>query len=276
MKHELTQRVVSAVILALLSIACLLLASKIVFLAIIFILINLCIFEYLQALAKSGIQLYQPALYISVTLLFAVIWFVKNGFSDYFPIAFVLSFLPLFRGIFRAKQPFLQISLWYLLPLIWILLPLNILAIIRSETVDNSGAYSVLFLVVIVALNDIFAYFGGKIFGKHKLAPMISPKKTIEGAVSGYLGALVSGYVISFFTPGFVFDYKILIIILLVTFAAQVGDLGESKFKRFCRIKDSSNLIPGHGGFLDRFDALLAALPVFWLLKLLLGVRLFQ
>ncbi|MGI6211257.1 MAG: phosphatidate cytidylyltransferase [Anaerovoracaceae bacterium] len=124
------------------------------------------------------------------------------------------------------------------------------------------GAYrDLIWLVVLAAFgSDIFAYFTGVLIGKHKMAPHLSPKKTIEGAVGGVLGsALLCGLFGYFFTPEF-FGSSILIGFFGAAFA-MCGDLTASAYKRRMGIKDYGNLIPGHGGIMDRFDSILFTGP---------------
>jgi len=108
-------------------------------------------------------------------------------------------------------------------------------------------------------------YFGGKIFGNRKMAPVISPKKTWEGALSGLLLSVVGAEILNLVflnaLGGWVFIAKVA---LVGGFFAQLGDLVESTFKRFSGVKDSGVIIPGHGGFLDRVDGILFAAPVIW------------
>ena len=135
----------------------------------------------------------------------------------------------------------------------------------------NHGRFWVLFGLVIVWSNDTFAYFGGKYFGKHFLFETISPKKTREGAVSGVLGALVLGLIFSkFFLPE-VSLWALIVIILTVSVASIIGDLTESLIKRASHKKDSGSILPGHGGFLDRFDGVVFAMPTLYALLWILA-----
>ncbi|PXW70267.1 phosphatidate cytidylyltransferase [Loktanella sp. PT4BL] len=113
-----------------------------------------------------------------------------------------------------------------------------------------------LWLMSVVIVTDIFGYFAGKSLGGPKFWPRISPKKTWSGTVAGWLGAGLVGFVFSLFT-----DAGIMIVLfsMLLSFAGQMGDIAESALKRRMGVKDSSTLIPGHGGLFDRFDALLGA-----------------
>ncbi|WP_429064188.1 phosphatidate cytidylyltransferase [Aeromonas bestiarum] len=134
------------------------------------------------------------------------------------------------------------------------------------------GAWILLFVMGLVWAADSGAYFFGKAFGKHKLAPAVSPGKTIEGMVGGLFTASLLAVAVTWFM-GFV-PAKMAIVLfcsLLAVLASVLGDLTESMFKREAGIKDSGTLLPGHGGILDRIDSLTAALPVFLLSYLLLS-----
>jgi phosphatidate cytidylyltransferase len=129
--------------------------------------------------------------------------------------------------------------------------------------IDQIPLYNnLLWLVIITAFGtDTLAYFSGYVFGKHKLCPKISPKKTIEGAIGGALGSIVlCGLFGYFLTDGLL--AHCLIIGFIGSIAAQLGDLTASLFKRKMGIKDYGNLIPGHGGILDRFDSVLFTAPL--------------
>jgi len=119
---------------------------------------------------------------------------------------------------------------------------------------------------------DTAAYFMGKRFGKKKILPLVSPKKTVAGTVSGLIGALLMMFLlgISGFLPGEVFStVHLLILGLIVGLAGQMGDFAESRLKRDFDVKDTSALLPGHGGVLDRFDSLLFVMPLTYLYLML-------
>lgn len=115
---------------------------------------------------------------------------------------------------------------------------------------------------------DTTAYFVGKAFGRRRLAPELSPKKTLEGAIGGIMGSVLAGYLFALIYP-FLPLSKMLLLGLLVGAAAEVGDLLESAFKRQAGVKDSSKLIPGHGGILDRIDSALFSAPLVYYYVLL-------
>jgi len=125
----------------------------------------------------------------------------------------------------------------------------------------DKGRLLVFFLLTIIFSGDTFAFYGGKIFGKHKLSPKISPGKTQEGAILGLIGSILGALVFAFF---FFPESSCLVIIFLAGIAGilgQLGDLWESVLKREAKVKDSGNCLPGHGGVLDRLDSLFFSAP---------------
>jgi len=126
------------------------------------------------------------------------------------------------------------------------------------------GPKLVFFLTLVVWLGDTGAYYVGKKFGKHKMSPLISPKKTIEGGIGGLVMSMLTAVVIqmTFFKEFPLFHAIIAGAILSAT--GMIGDLAESMWKRSANVKDSGTLLPGHGGFLDRFDSVLFAAPVLY------------
>jgi phosphatidate cytidylyltransferase len=139
---------------------------------------------------------------------------------------------------------------------------------LRGDGVAGLG--NVLFLVAIVWASDIGAYMAGRLLGGPKLAPRVSPSKTWAGAAGGLLAASLAGALVAeAFAPAPLAG--VVLVACALGVASQAGDLLESWIKRRCQVKDSSHLIPGHGGLLDRVDGLLAAAPVAALLALALG-----
>lgn len=148
------------------------------------------------------------------------------------------------------------------------------LLLIRNTGKDEIGFLLTIGLLMMIWGNDVFAYFGGKTFGKHALAPKISPNKTWEGFFAGILGAFVGLLLVIYATP---YDFPVSLVImapavLLVSIFGPIGDLTESRIKRAAQTKDASNILPGHGGFFDRFDALILAAPAFLLYLYLLQI----
>ncbi|MEX0994954.1 MAG: phosphatidate cytidylyltransferase [Balneolaceae bacterium] len=134
---------------------------------------------------------------------------------------------------------------------------------IRNLDPEFSGMWLTFALVIMIWGNDSFAYFGGRRFGSRLLAPSISPKKTWEGFWSGFAGALAGLLIIYWIADPFPLTFiTALPLVFLISIAGPAGDLTESRLKRIAGVKDSSSLLPGHGGFFDRFDALILCTPL--------------
>ncbi len=132
----------------------------------------------------------------------------------------------------------------------------------NNQGLGDLGFFLVVFAVACTFLNDTGAYYTGTLIGKHKLAPKISPGKTIEGTVGGIVVCVIAGLIVNF-----LFGYPLssdwtIAFALLVGITAVLGDLVESSIKRGAGMKDSGDIVPGHGGVLDRFDSLIFVFPV--------------
>ncbi len=133
---------------------------------------------------------------------------------------------------------------------------------------DSEDAFTFLFIILLIAVADSAAYFAGRFFGKHKLAPKVSPKKTIEGLIGGLIGVVIFVLLAKSMIAGWELSLpKLLFISLITAIASVIGDLFISIIKRQNNIKDASQILPGHGGILDRIDGQLAGIPVFYLLQ---------
>jgi len=137
-------------------------------------------------------------------------------------------------------------------------------SLIRLRHDFPEGWKLIFFLLLVVWLGDSGAYYVGKSFGKHKLSPRISPKKTVEGLIGGITTSVITALVIHFtFFKTFPLVHAIIAGVIL-SFAGVIGDLAESMWKRSADVKDSGTLLPGHGGFLDRFDSILFTAPILY------------
>ncbi|MDP3858127.1 MAG: phosphatidate cytidylyltransferase, partial [Stagnimonas sp.] len=152
-------------------------------------------------------------------------------------------------------------------PLGLLLIPATLLSLAALHG-QEQGSWRLMYMLFIVFAADVGAYLVGRNYGKRKLAPAVSPGKSIEGAIGGLvlvaLWSLAAGpYVFAFDSP---VQLGLLVLVSVLTAALSiVGDLTESLFKRLRGLKDSGKLLPGHGGVLDRIDSILAAAPVFYL-----------
>jgi phosphatidate cytidylyltransferase len=145
-------------------------------------------------------------------------------------------------------------------------IPLTISFVIMLRATAD-GPLWVFFLFWVVGWGDTGALYVGSVFGRHKLCPAVSPKKTIEGALGGLASNIVFAWLFKLVFFSSMSGLTCTVFAIVVGVVGQIGDLFESEFKRASGVKDSSALLPGHGGFLDRFDAMLLAAPVAFILK---------
>lgn len=154
-------------------------------------------------------------------------------------------------------------------------IPWALYHMVLIRDIPEYGIKYIIFLFINIWLLDTGAYFIGKKFGKHKLAKNISPKKTIEGAVAGVISAIIVSLLCRFiFMQDIISINEAILFAVVISFIGQFSDLAESVFKRDADIKDSGNILPGHGGMLDRFDSYLFAAPIFYyLINLIKGLN---
>ncbi|RSK50746.1 phosphatidate cytidylyltransferase [Hymenobacter rigui] len=168
----------------------------------------------------------------------------------------------------QQLAPFANVGV-ALLGLLYVSLPMSLLSVVAFT--ETGYDYRRIFaLLLLVWASDTGAYAAGKTFGKHKLAPKISPGKTWEGAIGGFVLTLVVGWGLGYLLPELSLTYRLVAAGAVAVFG-PLGDLAESMLKRSVGVKDSGRIMPGHGGLLDRFDAFLFILPVLALLQLLFG-----
>ncbi|WFD11712.1 phosphatidate cytidylyltransferase [Tepidibacter hydrothermalis] len=174
--------------------------------------------------------------------------------SRYITCGFFIVFFILCILLVRRKYNVIDMGITFL-GIIYI--PYLLKYIILISKFSN---YNYIYLIFVIAwMTDTFAYFSGYFFGKHKLIPAVSPKKTIEGSIGGVIGSSLSCVVF-----GYIFGFDLMhmgIIGLIGSMIAQIGDLFASAIKRFLEVKDYGKLIPGHGGILDRFDSIILTAP---------------
>ncbi|NNM58694.1 MAG: phosphatidate cytidylyltransferase [Legionellales bacterium] len=223
--------------------------------------------EY-SSLINLSLYLYR----VLYTLLLVFVYAIGLIFP--YPFLFVGTLFWLIATIFLVKYPFgnAQWNAWrWLPPLVGFLMlcPASLaLAVLHSMP---HGWEWVLFLLLLVWAADIGAYFSGRFWGKHPLAPLVSPKKTIEGFYGAFFAVmLVMGVYLCIWHFSIFRQPLFFVLVLLIFLFSVIGDLVESGIKRWMNVKDSGGILPGHGGILDRIDSLLAAAPFFALgIKLL-------
>ena len=232
-------------------------SPKLVFLAAALLMSLLCYREYSDLVGGHGIQ--RPGLYgiLAGLLLLFLPQYVLIGTA----LLVMLAFIAALRAE-DLKDILPQVACAFL-GAFYTFAPWRFSADLR--------AVSVHLLFFALALNwagDSIAYYAGRRFGKHKLAPIVSPKKSWEGAIASVIGSIVFGVVYL----GYFFKqmpvWEVIVMAVIANVAGQFGDLAESAVKRGAGVKDSGHLLPGHGGMLDRVDSSLFALPVVYALYL--------
>lgn len=239
--------------------------SKYLFM-IVFAFVNiLALKEFYQLAEKDGISLQKyngivtgSILYLSLSLFsFGDIefrWLLINFFTV------VLIFI---EELYRKKQqPIANIAIT-IFSIIYISIPLSLLNFFFSpfQFAGDSNIQVLLAFFILTWVIDTFAYLSGMAFGKNRLFESVSPKKTWEGSIGGFISGIGAAFVLSVFFKDLVF-YQWAIIAVIIAVAGGFGDLVESMFKRSTQIKDTGSILPGHGGILDRFDCIFLSAPI--------------
>ncbi len=253
----------------------------------------LAIAEFLKLVTHYGVQPLRPATYAFVALFFVFVIVVSSNRTPLVETTAILYGLALAAAL--APFVFLTVGMRQAdmasgypaaaastFAFAYIAIPMALLVAIRQQP---AGAIWTIYTLLAVWAGDIFAYFVGKSLGRHRMSPQISPKKTWEGAVASILASVIVGALWFQHAPGIsavllrigLIDrrdgmfglqqphlWPIILLSVVVNLAAQMGDLVESLIKRGAGVKDSGTILPGHGGMLDRIDAMLFAVPVVW------------
>jgi phosphatidate cytidylyltransferase len=260
--NNLTKRILSGIVyISVLIFA--ILFSKITFLSLFFILMMLCLYEFTKMIQLKSVF---PFFIGFLAYVFGNILNVEDVPSNsIFVYVGVLLFLCIFSSfvwiLFAKKEEIINHLGKIFLSVIYIIIPFILMA--QIPFLDNDFKYAssaILGVFILIWTNDTFAFLVGKNIGRTKLLKHISPNKTVEGFIGGMVACFGTGYIIAlYFTELSIIQW--IVISGLVSVFGVLGDLIESMFKRQAGLKDSSNLIPGHGGFLDRFDSVIFAAP---------------
>lgn len=235
---------------------------------LLMLLLIVCIggmLEFYKLAALSGARPLEVLPALTGCLMILLAFFVKLHqvsplfFAALLPLLFLLFIVELYR---KQENPFANIA-WSVLGIVYIALPMALLAYMPVQPATHGYViyrpFIVLNVFLIVWANDVGAYLLGMLLGRHKMIERISPKKTWEGFAGGLLCAVGVGMLLARFqhiSPGLWIGAS-----LVIALSGVVGDLVESMLKRSVGVKDSGRMMPGHGGFLDRFDALFMAVP---------------
>ncbi len=256
-----TQRILTGLLIILVMVTLTLLGIW-TYLALVLLLNLLCLNEFYNLFRTQTPKKWQGLL-LAFTLFSSIVLAVFS----FLPWPVIFFSLPVVTGIFiselyrRSDTPFTRLSFTFL-GLLYVSVPAIFLACLAllPFPYDSFHPHTVLGFFFIVWASDSGAYGAGKLFGKHPLFLRVSPKKTWEGSLGGALIAFITAMINSvYFQEIGRMDW--IIITLIVIVAGTFGDLVKSMMKRSLHVKDSGNLLPGHGGFLDRFDSMFASAP---------------
>ena len=248
-------RVLTALVLIPLVLVLVVWAPRWLFSAIVTLVAVATLREYLALAAQSGLG---PLTWFSYAATAVLVFWAPLAES---PALLVLMALALAARPVRSLEKALPGAASSVMGVLYVGLPLAMLSDLRRLF---DGPRWVIYVLALTWVSDTAAYFGGRAFGRHKLAPRISPGKTWEGAVASLAASLAFGMAyLAWMRPeiGLAWSGSIS---AAVNIAGQVGDLTESAIKRGAGAKDSGSILPGHGGLLDRVDALLFAVPALW------------
>ena len=260
--NNLTKRAITGTVYVLSVIAAIFIHPAIT--GIYFLIVSIIgLWEFLNVAKLSDSKTSDILPILAGMSVYTLVWFSATGKEDIslsYGIITILSLLTIFiKELYsKRKDPFTYIA-YSVLGIIYVVVPLALTNVI----INFNGHFSPMVLMSIFIFawcNDTFAYLTGMKFGKHKLFERISPKKTWEGWIGGFIFTIIAAVVVAYFSNAIpVADF--IAIAVITSIIGTFGDLVESMFKRQMNVKDSGNILPGHGGILDRFDILLLVLP---------------
>ncbi|MBN2059967.1 MAG: phosphatidate cytidylyltransferase [Deltaproteobacteria bacterium] len=207
-------------------------------------------------------------IYILVFSLFLIFYIKQILFVPVILILLVLAPMTYYVLIYSTTKPDNLADIGKaLIGTVYIVLPLSLLILV--DTMVPGGKFWVFFLLAVIFSNDTGAFYFGRTLGRHKLHESVSPNKTWEGAIGGLLCSFMAAVIFLKIFPVYKINPCLFILVLFLSVSSQIGDLVESMIKRYYGVKDSGNILPGHGGMLDRIDGLLFSIPVLYLFLLI-------
>ena len=247
--------------------------GKLTFIVLFWIIMNLSIFEFNRLIKFQSVF---PYVLGNLLFVFANVLNIREIpsrlLSEYAGIALFLGFFATFISIlFSKKEEAVEQLGKKFLSVVYIALPYTLIVMIPFINTEYQYVNTtVLGVFILVWVNDSFAYLIGSTFGTHKLLVRVSPNKTWEGFVGGMIFTIIGAYVLAHFFTKLSFPTWLAFALIVSTFGV-LGDLIESMFKRQAGVKDSGNLIPGHGGILDRMDSVLFSAPFIFIYLLIIS-----
>lgn len=217
----------------------------------------IAVYEYTNVYKSSKILIIWPIILIGFIITYILIYFDITEYNNM--VIYLIVLLSMAAPIFNEAYSVMS-SAVTVIGYIYIVNFFSLLITIRGEDFGQS----LIWLIIIISFAcDTFAYYIGKSFGKHKLCPNVSPKKTVEGSFGGIIGSIIGVIIWGILNNNINFTWvSIIILAIIASIISQIGDLSASLIKRYCNVKDYGKIMPGHGGILDRFDSILFTTPV--------------
>ncbi|MBM7581416.1 phosphatidate cytidylyltransferase [Caldicoprobacter guelmensis] len=214
--------------------------------------------EFYAAIRRGG---YSPLSWVGYLFIFLLFWLTTLPLNGYYVIMLFILLVAFFCLSFSVISQRLNLLDAGLTVFGCIYPGMAFMPLMLLYKAEAYGKYLLIFTLFATWSTDTFAYFTGLKWGRNKLCPRISPKKTVEGSIGGILGSMLTGMLVGLFFYRF-YKFEIsyihyVVMSLLCGITSQMGDLSASSVKRFCNIKDFGSIMPGHGGILDRFDSIL-------------------
>ncbi len=259
-------RMLTGFIMGTIAMGCIILGGVALFLLLVLV-IYFASKEYVKILEHKGFYPSLKIILASEALLAIITYFDR---VEYVALALIIcTFASFMWVLFKGRQPYIANVATTILGFVYCgYFPLH-LQLLRdlNSAQYNDGLGFVVMMFTAILLTDVGCYYAGTRLGKHKLAPVVSPNKTMEGSIGGAISAVIGALIVGTFINVCFVEipwYISFFVALICTVFAQIGDLCESLLKRDAGVKDSGNSLPGHGGFLDRCDSFIFTIPVMY------------
>jgi phosphatidate cytidylyltransferase len=249
--------------------------NPLAFAAVIFVMMMVGLLEFFRLAESQKIYPQRFLGFIAGAIIFIIIALAALGMISAWYLALLpsLSFVFFIAELYRTKPNSLLNIAFSIFPMVYIAIPFAMLIFLMNPLVTGENPHwHILFaFFFILWSNDTFAYLVGMAVGKHKLFEKISPKKTWEGTIGGIFFGLLAAFILSLFFKELML-WQWLVAAMIINISGIFGDLSESMLKRHFNAKDSGSILPGHGGILDRFDAVIFSAPLLFCYLFLLNL----